>query len=107
MPKLICKYPFDVQVNQAANGIITSFDVLAEMLEKIEYFMSRLRIYAETPHPMPALDAIVVELMVELITMLALMTRKLKRRRSCESFLTNMSFFSTRRSQMGKEFFRG
>ena len=107
MPKLIRKYPSDVQVNQAANGVITSFDVLAEMLEKIEYFMRRLRIYAETSQPMPALDAIVVELMVELITTLALVTRKLKKRRPREYFLANMSFFSTRRSQMGKEFFRG
>ena len=35
---------------------------------------------------MPALDTIVVELMVELITTLALVTRKLEKRRPRESF---------------------
>ena len=35
---------------------------------------------------MPAVDAIVVKLMVELITTLALVSRKLEKRRSRESF---------------------
>jgi hypothetical protein len=77
------------------------------MLESIEYFMRRLRIYAETSHSMPAVDEIVVNLMVELVSTLALVTRKLKKRRLRESFLTNMFIFSTQRSQVDKEFFRG
>ena len=51
---------------------------------------------------MPALDEIVVKLMVELISTLALVTRKLERRRSRESFLDDILLYSTRRSQMGK-----
>jgi len=77
------------------------------MLESIERFINRLRMYTETSHPMPVLDEIVVNLMVELISTLALVTRKLKRRRSRESFLDDISLYSTRRSQMGKEFFWG
>ena len=73
----------------------------------MERLINRLRIYAETSHSMPALDAIAVELMVELITTLALVSRKLKKRRSRESFFANMVLYSSRRSQMGKEFFRG
>jgi len=91
-----------VQVNQAANGVITSCDALAEMLESMEHFISRLRIYAETPHAMPAVDEIVVKLMVELISTLALVTRKLKKRRLRESFLANMLLYSAQCSQMGK-----
>jgi len=72
-------------VNQAANGVITSCDALAEMLESIEHFINRLRIYAETSHSMPAVDEIVVKLMVELISTLALVTQKLKKRRLRES----------------------
>jgi len=83
------RYPSDVQLNQAANGVITSCDVLADMLESIEHFVNRLRIYTETSHSMPAVDEIVVKLMIELISVLALVTRKLKKRRLRESFHTN------------------
>ena len=47
---------------------------------------------------MPAVDEIVVKLMVELISTLALVTRNLKKRRSRESFIANMLPYSTRRS---------
>ncbi len=94
----IRRCPSDVQVNQAANGVITSCDALAEMLESMEHLVDRLRLYAETSHSTPAVDAIVVKLMVELISTLALVTRKLKKRRSRESFFANMLLHSARRS---------
>ena len=87
--------------------MITSCDALADMLESIEYFITRLGIYAETSHPMPAVDKIVVKLMVELISTLGLVTQKLKKRRGRESFLANMLLYSMRRSQVCEEFFRG
>ena len=77
------------------------------MLESIEHFINRLRIYVETSHSMSAVDEIVVKLMVELISTLALVTRKLKERRSRESFLADMLLYSARRSQTSKGFFRG
>jgi hypothetical protein len=77
------------------------------MLESIEKFIKRLKIYAEMPHPMPAVDEIVVNLIVELISTLALVTRKLKKRFSSEYSLADMLLYSTRRSHMGQEFFRG
>jgi hypothetical protein len=76
------------------------------MLESIEHFINRLRIYAETSHSMSAVDGIVVKLMVELISTLALVTQKLKERRLREPFPANMLLYSTRRSQTGKGFFR-
>ena len=75
------RYSSDLQSNQAANGVITSYEVLADMLESIEHFLNRLRIYTETSHSMPVVDEIVVKLMVELISALALVTGKLKKRR--------------------------
>jgi len=92
------RYPSDVQLNQAANGVITSCDVLADMLESIEHFVNRLRIYTETSHSMSAVDEIVVKLMVELISALALVTPKLKKRRSRESFLADTTPYSAQRS---------
>ena len=86
--------PPDARIIQATNGVITSCDALAEMLESIEHFINRLRIYSETSHSMPAVDEIVVKLMVELISTLALVTRKLKKRRFRKSFLTDISLYS-------------
>ena len=77
------------------------------MLESIEYFIDRLRIYTETSHSMPAVDKIVVKLMVELISTLALVTQKLKKRRLRESLFTDMLPYLVRCSQAGKEFFWG
>jgi hypothetical protein len=56
----------------------------------MEHLFDRLRIYTETSHSMPAVDAVVVKLMVELITTLALVSRKLEKRRSSESFFANI-----------------
>jgi len=51
---------------------------------------------------MPTVDGIVVRLMVELISTLALVTRKLKERRLRESSLADMLLYSVRRSQTSK-----
>jgi hypothetical protein len=72
-------------MNQAANGVISSYDALADMLESVEHFLKRLKIYTETSQPMPSVDEIVVNLLVELISMLVLVTQKLKKRRARES----------------------
>ena len=50
------------------------------MLESVEHFLKRLKIYTETSQPMPSVDERVVNLMVELISMLVLVTQKLKKR---------------------------
>ena len=84
------RHPSDVQLNQAANGVITSYDILADMLESTEHFVNRLRIYTETSHSMPAVDEKVVDLVVELISTLALLARKLRKRRLREPFLSNI-----------------
>lgn len=85
--------PSDVQVTQAANGVITSYDALADMLESIEHFVNCLKIFTQTP-TMHAFDEIVVKLMVELITTLALTTEKLKKRRPRESILVDLLSYS-------------
>jgi hypothetical protein len=80
-----CTYRCDIQVNQVAKGAISSFDILADLLGSIEHFVDRLNIYTQIP-PTPALDKIVVNLIVELITTLAWVTRKLDKRRLREYF---------------------
>jgi len=87
--ELICRYRCDMQVNQTTNGIVTSGEVLADLLESIEYFVERLSKY--TPiSPTPATNKILVKLIVELISTLAWVNRMLIRRRSRQYFLADV-----------------
>ena len=92
---------------QAAKGIISNCDALIDLLESIEHFLNRLDIYTRIP-PTPAMDEIVVKIMVELISTLGLVTEELKQRRSSESVLSDTFYFcSASRSQVCKEVFQG
>jgi len=81
-------------VHQAAKGVITSCDVLADLLESIGHFVDRLSIYTRIDL-MPELDEIVIKILVELISTLGLVTEKLKQRRSSESVLADVLSYST------------
>ncbi len=69
---------------QSAKGIISNCDALVDLLESIEHFLNRLNIYTRVS-PAPAIDEIVVKILVELISTLALVTEELKKRRPRES----------------------
>jgi len=71
-------------VHQAAKGVVDSYDGLVDLLEAIEHFLKRLDIYTELP-PAPTMDELVVKIMVELLSTLALATKELKQGRSSES----------------------
>ena len=73
---------------QTANGVIDSHDALVSLLESIENFLKRLDIYTKIP-PTPAMDEIVVKILVELVATLALATKELKQGRLSESVLAN------------------
>ena len=56
---------------------------------------------------MPAVDEIVVKILVELISTLALVTEEVKQRRSSESVLADVLLYSAPRSQICEEIFQG
>ena len=74
---------------QAAKGRITNCDALIDLLESIEHFVNRLYIYTRIP-PTPVMDEIVIKILLELISTLALVTEQLKQRRSSESALADV-----------------
>ena len=76
------------------------------MLESIEHFLARLNIYIRIP-PTPAVDEVVVKILVELIATLALVTEELKQRRSSKSVRTDLLLYLHPRSQIRKEIFQG
>ena len=80
---LYAYYPCDIYVSQAFEGVSSDFDSLVDLLESIEHFLSRLDIYTKIP-PTPAMTEIVVKIMVELLSTLALVTKQIKQGRSSE-----------------------
>jgi len=79
--QIIYRYPCDIQVDQAARGVTSSWDALIELLESIEHFLNPLDIYTRIPHT-PAMNEMVFKIMAELLSTLALATRELKQGRS-------------------------
>jgi hypothetical protein len=67
----------DIQVYQAVKGSIDSYDALAELLESIEHFLNRLDIYTKIPSTL-AMTKIVVKILVELLSTLALATKQIQ-----------------------------
>ena len=74
------------QINQAASGVADSYDALVDLLESIQHFLNRLDIYTRIPAT-ATMDEIVVKIIVEVLTTLALATKELKQGRSSESSL--------------------
>jgi hypothetical protein len=87
-------YRFDIQVRQAAKGVIASEDALTDLLESIEHFLRRLDIYTKIPSTV-AMDEIIVKIMVELLLALSLATKELKQGRSSEFVLVHVVHYST------------
>jgi hypothetical protein len=103
--QIICRYPSDIEVDQVAKGVTSSWDALIELLESIEHFLNRLDIYTRIPRT-PAMDEIVLKIIVELLSTLALATRELKQGRSSEPILTDVLPHSPQHSQICEEGFR-
>ena len=67
-------------MNQTANGVTSSYDTLVDLLERIERFLSRIDIYTRIPRTY-SMDEIMVKMMMELLSSLALATNQLKQGR--------------------------
>ena len=89
-------YLSDVQVNQTIKDVSASYESLIDLLESIEHVLSRLDIYIKFPpaDPKAAMGDIIIKIMVELISTLTLVTKRIKERRPSESVLGHWSFDS-------------
>ena len=82
----------------------SNLDALIDFLDSIEHFLHRLVIYTRIS-PTPAMDEIVVKIMVELLSILALATKELKQG-SSESFLAHFFYLDlAQRSRVCEEGF--
>ncbi|KAH9958860.1 hypothetical protein BC827DRAFT_1303029 [Russula dissimulans] len=64
----------------AAKDVSNSQDVLVDLFNRIEYFFRRLEIYTEVP-PTSAMTDIIIQIMVEVLSIVAMATKELKRGR--------------------------
>ena len=87
--------PFDIEVNQAATGVISSQDALVDLLEAIGQFVNRLAMYTRIPLS-PAMVEIVIKIIVEILSTLALVTNELRQGQPSECVLTGVILYSTR-----------
>jgi hypothetical protein len=71
---------YDVWMFQTASDVSSSYDALVDLFECIGNFLKRLRIHTDLPLS-PSMKDIVVKIMVELLSVLALATKQIKQGR--------------------------
>jgi hypothetical protein len=92
-------------VYQAIQDIKESHDALVDLLEAIENILHRLHIYTKIS-PTTAMDEIIIKVLVELLSTLALVTDQITQGQPSESiFFTYKTLDWTLRSEIRKEAF--
>src|SRR6266436_4389114 len=77
---LFNRIPCDEWVCQVATGVTSSYDALLELFECLGNFLKRLEIYTMIP-PTPMLIEVVVKIMIEFLSVLALASKQIKQGR--------------------------
>ena len=77
---LFNRVPCDVWLCQAATGVSSSYDALLELFECLGSFLKRLEIYVTIP-PTTTMTDVIVQIMVEVLLVLALATKQVKQGR--------------------------
>jgi hypothetical protein len=80
-------YPGDISEHQAAKDVGSDHETLIVLLESIERFLNRLDIYTKIPLTV-VMAEVIVKIMVELLSTLALVTKHIKQKRPGETVLT-------------------
>jgi hypothetical protein len=76
----------DTQIFQAATPVGTNQDTLIDLLGRIENFFRRLEVYLEVP-PTAGMVEIMVKVMVEVLSILAIATKEVKQSKTSELIL--------------------
>ena len=63
--------------------VSTSYDALVDLLETIEHFLNRLEVYTKLPTT-AAMGEIIVKIIAELLSTIALVTKEIKKKRPRE-----------------------
>ena len=91
----MCPFPslsvrhLDIQGYQVVKGVIDGWDALLDLLESIAHCLNYIDIYTKIP-PTDAMTEIVVKILVELLSALALATERIKGGKPSESVFGKM-----------------
>jgi hypothetical protein len=88
-----------------AKDVRASYDALVDIFECIENFLRRLKIYTEIP-PTSAMTAMVIKIMVEVLSVLALATKQINQGRFSMSVLAYDDSWLTCGREICEEIFR-
>jgi hypothetical protein len=72
---------YDAHLHQAANGVSASYDALADLFECVSNFLRRFHIYTEKISLSETMSDIMVRIMAEVLSVLALATKQVKQGR--------------------------
>ena len=75
-------------------GASDDYNALADLLESIGHFLNRLEIYTEIP-PTEALNEMIVKILVELLSTLALTTKETKQGKLSEFIVGEGIYYLT------------
>ena len=81
--------PHDTRGIQAIKDVSASYDALVDLFESTENFLRRLDIYIKIP-PTTAMTQIIVKILIELLSTLALATQQVKQGRLSASLSSLM-----------------
>ena len=74
-------------MRQAASGVTSSYDALLDLFECLGNFVKRLEIYTTIP-PTPIMTDIIIKIIIELLSVLALATKQVKQGRFSKCVVT-------------------
>ena len=74
-------------VCQAASGVTSSYDALLELFECLGCFLKRLEIYTTVP-PNTIMTEVIIKIMLELLSVLALASKQMKQGRFSKCAIT-------------------
>jgi hypothetical protein len=77
---LFNELPCDIWDFQAAIGVTSSYDSLLNLFERLGNFLMRLEVYTTIP-PTPMMMDLIIKIIVELLSVLALATKQIKQGR--------------------------
>jgi hypothetical protein len=92
----------DNQVSQAVKDISASYDALLNLFASFENFLNRLTSYIGVP-PTSALTNVLVKILVELLSTLALATKQVKQGRFSEFVLAGKTLNSMQHREIYEE----
>jgi hypothetical protein len=97
----------DIRTYQGVKGVLDDYDALTDLLETVENFLNRLDIYTKVP-PTVSMTEVIVKILVQLLSILALVTKQLQQGILSESALGKMLYYLTmQRRIVCQEAFRG